>query len=96
MTATLGAGRDQGVVGDGVGSAAFLMHLIEQLHGQLPVTCLLACADQTAVGDHAALATLPNHFLEHLHVYCYSCLIVTKRGWQLAVTDCRKMISHKC
>lgn len=64
---TLSTSSDEGVVGDSIGSAALLVHFIEQFHGQLPVASLLTGADKTAVGDHTALTPLPYHLLEHLH-----------------------------
>ena len=65
-SSTLGTCSDEGVIGDSVGSAALLMHFIEQLHGQLPVARLLTGADKAAVCDHTALTPFPNHLLENL------------------------------
>ena len=69
---TLSTSSDEGVVGDSVGSAALLVHFIEQFHGQLPVAGLFTGTDETAVGDHAALTPLPHHLLEHL---CANCVV---------------------
>lgn len=65
---TLGTCSDERVVGDGVGGAALIVHLLEQVQGQVALPSLLACADQAGVGDHAALTSLPDHLLEHLHI----------------------------
>lgn len=58
---------DEGVEGDSVWEAALIVHLIEELQSQLPLSSLFAGRDEAAVCDDAALTPLVHHFLEHLH-----------------------------
>lgn len=64
---TLGTCGDEGVEGDCIGEAALMMHLVEQLQCELPLSCLFACRDEAAVSDDTPLTTLVHHLLKHFH-----------------------------
>jgi hypothetical protein len=64
---TLSASCDEGVESDGVGEASLVVHLVEELQGQLPLPCLFARRYEAAVRDDAAFTTLVHHLLENLH-----------------------------
>lgn len=60
---TVGAGRDERIVGDHVGRASLPVHLLEHVQRQLPAACLLASRNQAAVGNDVPLAATRHHVL---------------------------------